>query len=160
MRILRRSSEIMIAFLLILCLSACNLEKGASVSDAPDTMMRDNSGDDTEKSDDVIIQELIEAEFLKNGYTDAKRLASTYYCSYLRGLLASEDADGNDIETVRIADFPEDLESKSASVNYAVVLICKDGTQYTIAITDPGTLSGEEALYKNGEQVYQQWLIR
>lgn len=145
---------------MILCLSACNLEKSASVSDIPDTMMRDYSGDVYEKSDDVMIQELIEAEFLKNGYTDAKGLASTYYNSYLRSLTASKVTGGNDIETIRIVDFPEDLESKSSSVNYAVMLIGKDGTQYTVAITDPSTMTGEEALYNNGEQVYRRWLIR
>ena len=159
MKRLRHGLEMLIAFLLILCLSACDLEKTAPISDDPDPMMRDNSVD-FEEIEDVRIQELIEAEFQKKGYADAKGLASTYYYSYLRGLMTSKDTGGNDIETIRIADFPEDLESRSSSVNYAVMLICKDGTQYTVAITDPGTLTGEEALYKNGEQVYQRWLIR
>ena len=159
MKRLRHGLEMLIAFLLILCLSACDFEKTAPISDDSDTMMRDNSVD-FEEIEDVRIQELIEAEFQKKGYADAKGLASTYYYSYLRGLMTSKDTGGNDIETIRIADFPEDLESRSSSVNYAVMLICKDGTQYTVAITDPGTLTGEEALYKNGEQVYQRWLIR
>ena len=110
------------------------------------------------RSEQAVV-DLIAAALRDAGESKAEELAKHYFGCYEEGLiltgLAYHAQTMPKIREAGLTAFPEDLKSIPHAAAYAVELVDEDGNRYIAALTEPETRNGEEALYKNGEQIYR-----